>query len=434
MDSPLIVGVLDDGYYIASDIAAMIHLTKKVLYIEDGHIFISNGSASNVYDFQGNEIELKPKTVTWNIEKAEKKGFETFMLKEINEQPEILRKISHMRIKNSGVFFEELKLTKTFLKKIKRIYLTACGTAYHACFLGKYYIEEFTGLPAEVILSSEFRYTRPKLGKDELVISISQSGETADTLASIREAKRNGSKVLSLCNVVGSTIERESDGVIYTHAGLEIGVASTKAYTSQVITIFLLALFLSELRGEDKDLNKDLIFKELRRIEKRVLSVLANTRKIKSCAKKYHKHKGAFYLGRHFNYPTALEGALKNKEISYMHAEGYAAGEMKHGPIALIDETFAVFCIATKGQVYDKMISNIQEVHARKGLIITLATEGDEKVKGISHDVIYVPYTVEELSPIINIVAFQLIAYYIARYKGCDIDKPRNLAKSVTVE
>ena len=388
----------------------------------------------NVYDFQGNEIDSKPEIITWNVEKAEKKGFETFMLKEIHEQHEILKKIVQYRIRGQEILFEELQLSPTFLKGIKRIYLTACGTAYHACVLGKYYIEEFTNLPAEVILSSEFRYTRPKLGKKELVISISQSGETADTLASIREAKRNGSRVLSFCNVVGSTIERESDGVIYTHAGLEIGVASTKAYTSQVLTVFLFALYLSHLRNEDNSLNKELIIKELKDVSEKVKNVLDNALSIKKCAKRYYRYNSAFYLGRHFNYPTALEGALKNKEISYMHAEGYAAGEMKHGPIALIDQNFPVFCIVTKGQVYEKMISNIEEVHARKGLIISIATQGDRKVKTISSDVIYVPYTIEELSPIINIVAFQLIAYYIARYKGCDIDKPRNLAKSVTVE
>ncbi|MBN1521565.1 MAG: glutamine--fructose-6-phosphate transaminase (isomerizing) [Candidatus Aureabacteria bacterium] len=434
MDSPLIVGIMEGAYYIASDIAAMIHHTKNVIYLNDGEIFISDGSKMNIFDFQGNEIEARLETITWNIEKAEKKGFDTFMLKEINEQPEILRKIVQHRIRGKQIFFEELKLSRSYLKKVRRIYLTACGTAYHACFLGKYYIEEFTDLPAEVILSSEFRYTRPKLGKGELVISISQSGETADTLASLREAKRNGSKVLSLCNVAGSTIERESDGVVYTHAGLEIGVASTKAYTSQVLTIFLLSLYLSHLRSEDKSLNKELIFQELKEIAQKAGSVLDDAPKIRKCAKKYYRYPGAFYLGRHFNYPTALEGALKNKEISYMHAEGYAAGEMKHGPIALIDQNFPVFCIATQGQVYDKMISNIEEVHARKGLIVSLATAGDDKVKIISSDVIYVPHTIEELSPIINIIAFQLVAYHIARFKGCDIDKPRNLAKSVTVE
>ena len=434
MDSPLVVGIMDKGCYLASDIAAMINFTKKVIYLDDNQIFISNGEDLEICDFKGNIVEPEVREITWDVEKAEKKGYETFMLKEIFEQPDILKKIIKHRIKNGKIVFEEFKFDLNKLKKIDRIYLTACGTAYHACFLGKYYIEEFTNVPAEVIISSEFRYSKPKLGRNELVIAISQSGETADTLASIREAKKNASRVISLCNVVGSTIERESDGVIYTHAGLEVGVASTKAYTSQVLTVFLFALFLSALRSEDKNLNKELIFKELGQLYKKVKSVLDLANEIKKCAKKYSVYKSAFYLGRHFNFPTALEGALKNKEISYMHAEGYAAGEMKHGPIALIDENFPVFCVATKGSVYGKMISNIEEVQARGGKVVSIATKGDEKVSSISDDVIYVPETVEELSPIVNIVAFQLLAYYIAYFKGCDIDKPRNLAKSVTVE
>jgi glucosamine--fructose-6-phosphate aminotransferase (isomerizing) len=286
----------------------------------------------------------------------------------------------------------------------------------------------------EVILSSEFRYAKLKLNEKNLVIAISQSGETADTLASIIEAKRHHSKVLSLVNVLNSSIDRESDMVVYTHAGPEIGVASTKAFTSQVMTLLLLAMHVAQCRGEFKRKNDKELLREIFALPKKVEQVIQTEKKIKACALKYHLATSALYLGRHLNFPIALEGALKNKEISYMHAEGYAAGEMKHGPIALIDKTLPVICICTKSRIYEKMMSNVKEVEAREGIIIALATEGDESIKTIAREVLFIPSTMEELSPILNVVVLQLLAYHFAHFKGNEIDKPRNLAKSVTVE
>ena len=312
--------------------------------------------------------------------------------------------------------------------------VVSCGTAFYAGFTGKYLIEHYTSLPVEVDLASEFRYRAPKLDPGTLVFTVSQSGETADTLAGIRMARARGARVISIVNVVGGSIARESDGVIYTHAGPEIGVASTKAYTAQLTAFYLFTVYLGRLRGEMTEETARGLIHDLQQVPGWLDEVLEREDAIRAVAEKHYRAPSALYLGRHFNYPNALEGALKNKEISYMHAEGYAAGEMKHGPIALIDDKLPVVCIATAGSVYDKMISNIREVGARSGRIVSVASDGDEEIAAISEDVIFVPKVPEEYSPIVNVVALQLLAYYIARIRGCDIDKPRNLAKSVTVE
>ena len=327
-----------------------------------------------------------------------------------------------------------MQITDAELKAIKQIVIISCGTAYHAGMVGRYLLEQFVRIPVEVDLASEFRYRDPIVDKDTLVMTVTQSGETADTLAGLREAKRRGSKVISICNVVGSSIARESNGVIYTHAGPEIGVASTKAYTSQVTAFYLFTLYLGRLKGAIKpDIEKKMI-EQLRRLPELVAQELKNQDSIMHCTEKYYKAQSALYLGRSYNYPSALEGALKLKEISYIHAEGYAAGEMKHGPIALVDENLPVICVCPASPIYDKMISNIQEIKARRGKVISIATEGDEGIKKHSDDVIYIPKCDEAFSPILVQVPLQLLAYYIAVKRGCDVDQPRNLAKSVTVE
>jgi glucosamine--fructose-6-phosphate aminotransferase (isomerizing) len=435
-NSPLVVGLGNKENFIASDVTAIIDHTKKVIYINNLEVVILNHNKIKITDIDGNNIDYSISEVDWDIDKVEKGGYEKFMMKEMHEQPEVIRQLIKSRIKkdNTGVEFAHCGLDPKNLNKLQKLAIVACGTAYHAGIVGRYLIEHFTDIPVEIDIASEFRYRKPKLSDDTFVISVTQSGETADTIACIREAKRKGCYLLSICNVVGSTISRESDAVIYTHAGPEIGVASTKAYTTQLVAFSLLTIYLAQLKGQMKPELTKRIIAELETIPDKIQSILEKKETIKKIAYKYAKAKSTLYIGRGFNYPTALEGALKNKEISYIHAEGYPAGEMKHGPIALIDKDLPVICICTKGDFYEKMISNIKEVEARKGKIIIIATEGDEEIKKIADDVIYVPETWDEFSPIINVVPLQLFAYYTALARGCDIDKPRNLAKSVTVE
>lgn len=436
LNSPLIVGVGNNENFIASDVPAIIDRTRKVIYLNDLEMAILNDAKIEITDFNGNKRTHNIIEVKWGIDKVEKGGYEKFMLKEIDEQPQVIRQTLTGRIKKdkTGVEFRAPGLAPEIIERMHKLCIVACGTAFHAGIVGRYLLEHFTNIPVEIDIASEFRYRKPKLDKNTFVMSVTQSGETADTLASIREAKKKGCYLLSICNVLGSTIARESDAVIYTHAGPEIGVASTKAYTAQLTAFYLFAIYLAQVKKEmRKDLAKRMIV-ELESMPSKIQSILNKKEDIKKCAEKYYNAKSALYLGRGFNYPTALEGALKNKEISYMHAEGYPAGEMKHGPIALIDKDLPVICICTKGDFYDKMLSNIKEVEARSGRIIAIATEGDTEVKEIAEDIIYVPETWEEFSPIINVVPLQLFAYYTALARGCDIDKPRNLAKSVTVE
>jgi len=433
--SPLIIGLGKDENFIASDVSALLKKTKKVIYLEDGQMAVIRADSCEIKNLSGRRMKVVPEKVLWKLEEAEKGGFEKFMLKEIHEQPEILKNVWMGRIRKKGeVHFEEDVMTKKQAHAIKRLMIVACGTAYYAALCGKYILEHYTSIPVEVDLGSEFRYRPIKLSPGTTVLAVSQSGETADTLASIRKAKELGCRILSIVNVVGSTLTRESDAVIYTQAGPEISVASTKAYVTQLAAFYLLSVYLGRVRGEMSHEASAKLLSELVKIPDKIEWILHHQKSIKDCAKKYAKYKGSFYLGRGFNYPTALEGALKNKEISYSHAEAYAAGEMKHGPIALIDKEFPVFCVCTRGSVYEKMISNVKEIEARSGKIIAIANPGDDLVKNLANDVIEVPETLEELSPLINVVPFQLLAYYLAREKGCDIDRPRNLAKSVTVE
>ncbi len=434
--APLIIGVGSGENFVTSDVASILPYTKKVIYLAEKEVIEVRKEGYKKMDLDGKILDSEVKEITWDAESAEKMGYETFMLKEIYEQPEALRRTYYSLISKEaeGIEYEGMPIQNHKLRKIDKIYLVSCGTAYHAAMVGKYFLDASTDLDIQTDWSSEFRYRRLKLDQDKLIILISQSGETADTLASLRIAKSMGCGILSIVNVRDSTIARESHHILYTSAGPEIGVASTKAYTSQIMAISIFAIYLGHLRGDIRDETREQFMSELAHIPDKVARIFENVDKIRSCADKICNAKSAFYLGRGFNFPTALEGALKNKEISYMHCEGYSAGEMKHGPIALIEEKFPVIAICTRGSTYEKMVSNIKEVDARDGLIITIATEGDEFLKTISDEVIYVPEVREEFSPIVNVIPLQLLAYYIAKNRGCDIDKPRNLAKSVTVE
>ena len=434
--SPLIIGLGKGENFIASDVPAIIEYTDRVLYLNDNELCRLTRSDVDIYDHDLEMVERRPSIIEWTLEQAEKGGYEKFMLKEIYEQPVAFRNVlvGRFTTDRGGVVLEKINLDDEIFRSLKKIFIISCGTACYAGMGGRYLLEHHTDLAVEVDYSSEFRYRSPKLDRNTLVITVSQSGETADTIASLRMARERGCKVISVVNVVGSTIDRDSDGVIYTRAGPEIGVASTKAYTAQLGALLLFTLYVGRLRGQIGTEEARCLITEMEALPAKIERVLQVEEQIKEIAPKYAGAKSAFFLGRGFNYPNALEGALKLKEISYLHAEGYPAGEMKHGPIALIDREFPVVCICTKAAKYDKMISNIKEVEARAGRIIAVATEGDSNLEKISEDVIYVPETLEELSPIINVVPLQLFAYHIARLRGCDIDKPRNLAKSVTVE
>lgn len=434
-DSPLAIGLGEDENFIASDVSAVLSHTKKVIYLEDNQIAVVNKDDVKIFDVVGKEVHKKIDIISYDIDEVQKGGFEHFMLKEIYEQPNVLLKIISRYVTSSGnIKFEGLNIKNEALKKIENLVIVACGTAYHAGLVGKYIIESFVRIPVWVDFGSEFRYRKPIIKEKTLVIAISQSGETADTLAAVREAKKNKVKVVSICNVLGSTLTRETDSVIYTQAGPEISVASTKAYTAQLMVLYLLGLYLADLKNT---LSKNYIRKALaclRHVPLKQKEILQASRSIKAIAKK-HLHFGAFlYLGRNINYPTVLEGALKLKEISYIPAEGYAAGEMKHGPLALIDEYRAVVCVANDSLILDKMMSNIQEILARRGKTIVVATIGNKQIKDYVKEVIFIPKIEDIFSPLLTIIPLQLLAYYIAALKGHDIDKPRNLAKSVTVE
>ena len=434
LGNPLVVGIGQGENFLASDVTAFLEYTKEAVFLNDNEIALITEADAKIFDFKGEELSLEPVNISWDPEQAQKGGFEHFMLKEINEQPLILRDIFKQRIKNKEIIFEELSLTRYFFKTIDNIIIVACGTAYHAGLGGKYLLESLTGLPVSVNFSSEFRYARQILTPSTLVIAISQSGETADTLAAVKQIRSQGIKVLAICNVLGSSLSRESDGVIYTHAGPEISVASTKAYTAQITILALFTLFISDIKDSLFPDRKDKLLDLLVDIPNLLEKILKHQQDIIKIAKR-HSHFGSFlYLGRNINYPSALEGALKLKEISYIQAEGYAAGEMKHGPIALIDEYRAVVCIATQSFVYEKMISNIQEINARRAKIIAIGTEGDTALKNFTKEVIFIPKTEEIFSPLLVAVPLQLLAYSIAVKRGCHVDQPRNLAKSVTVE
>ncbi len=435
--SPLVLGIGKNETFIASDAMAILHRTRNIVYLEDGRIAAIDLKKVKILDKKGKVYPMKVHKVDWEYEAADKGSYEKFMAKEIHEQPQIIEQTLERRAPDNSdkIVLEDISLTKKQARKISRIAIVSCGTAYYAGLAGKYLLENSLSIPVEVESASEFRY-RPRkfLDPHTLLVLVSQSGETADTLASLRAAKSKGCRVLSIVNAIGSSIARESDDLIYTHAGPEIAVASTKAYTAQLLAFHLLTLHLGALRAEIGLAHTKNVLKELRRVPDQIRALLQQESRIEAIAQKHYRAKSIFYLGRGFNYPTALEAALKTKEIAYTHAEGYAAGELKHGPIAMIDPDFPVVCLCTRSATYEKMISNIKEVEARSGKIILLASESDSKIRSLAEDVIYVPDATEEISPILNIVPLQLFSYHIARIKGCDIDKPRNLAKSVTVE
>ncbi|MBO9540534.1 glutamine--fructose-6-phosphate transaminase (isomerizing) [bacterium] len=434
--APLLAGVGQGENFLASDAAAILSHTRDIIYLEDGELAVVTREAITVYD-----ANLRPKTkdvtrIDWNLVAAEKAGYEHFMLKEIHDQPTTLTNTLGGRFddREGKLYLDEIGLTADEIRAFERVMVIACGTALYSGNVGKYLIEEFARLPVECDFASEFRYRNPVIDEKTLVIVVSQSGETADTLAALREAKRRGAKTLGVINVKGSSIAREVDGTLYIHAGPEIGVASTKAYTAMVAAFTLLALHLGQVRGKLTNVQVGEVLKELKTIPGLITAMLERTDAIQDVAQAFAACRDFLFLGRGFNFPTAMEGALKLKEISYIHAEAYAAGEMKHGPIALIDENMPTVAIATAGATYDKVVSNLQEVKARNGVVIAIATEGDIGITEHVDRVIYVPAVREHLSPLVNVVPLQLLAYHIARLRGCDVDQPRNLAKSVTVE
>ncbi|MBI5530477.1 MAG: glutamine--fructose-6-phosphate transaminase (isomerizing) [Candidatus Doudnabacteria bacterium] len=440
--SPLVLGLGNKEYIIASDVSAILRHTRQVIYLDDGEMAILTSDDFNVVDVESamrgettKQIYKQIQEIEWDIKQAQKEGYPHFMLKEINEQDEVVRNALRGRLlmEEGTAKLGGLENVEDKLRGIKRMVIAACGTAYYAGLIAEYMFSEFAGLLTKTEIASEFRYRHPILDEQTALLNISQSGETADTLAALREAKRKGILSLGIVNVVGSTIARETDAGVYNHAGPEIGVASTKAFISQLTVLSLLTLFLGRQRNMPATEGKNLA-EELNLIPEKIAQILKQQKYIKKIAQQYAGYEHALYLGRKYNYPVALEGALKLKEISYIHAEGYAAGEMKHGPIALVDKNlFSVF-IAPYDTVYEKIISNMQEIKARGGKIIAIATEGNKDIKKIADDVIYIPPAPEMLSPLLTTVPLQLFAYYAAAERGCPIDQPRNLAKSVTVE
>ena len=434
-DSPLILGYGDGCNFLASDVTAIIRHTRKVGYMEDGEVAVLTRDGIQCYNHLMQPIEKKISQVDWEIDAAEKGGYEHFMFKEIMEQPEALRRCIFPRIKDNQVYFEDFGLSEDYIRSISRIYIVACGSSYHVGMVGKYNIERLTRKPVEVALASEFRYMSPIVDENTLVVTISQSGETLDTMAALREAKRLGAKILSIVNVVGSSIARESDEVLYTWAGPEIAVATTKAYSTQMAVIDLLALYFARILGTVDQKEYETVLQEMLMLPGKMEIILSHTDTVQYLASQYFNHDSVFFIGRNVDYALGLEGSLKLKEISYIHSEAYASGELKHGTISLIEDGTLVIALGTYSKLFDKAMSNVVEVKARGADVLALTTESHrEEMAQTANAVMTIPDTHDLLLPSLGVVPLQLFAYYVALMRGCDIDKPRNLAKSVTVE
>ena len=432
-DNPLIIGLGDGENYIASDVTALIEHTRKVCYLEDNEIAVISKDSVHIYNLNGEEVEVKVKEIDWNINAAEKDGHPHFMMKEIMEQPKVIRDTVTPRIKNGEVVLDGIELDR-YLDTVNKIVITACGSAYHAGFVGKYVLEKLARVPVEVDLASEFRYRDPMINKNSLVIAVSQSGETADTLAALKEAKRRGAKTIAIVNVVSSAIATTADDVIYTWAGPEIAVATTKAYSAQLTVFYLLAIYMARRLGKIDDARNAQLITDLLKLPEKVEKLFEQKTVIQNMASLYFNEKHIFFIGRNLDYASALEGSLKLKEISYIHSEAYAAGELKHGTISLIEEGRLVVAVACQNQLFEKTLSNIREVKARGADIIAIANENNAVIQSETDKVLYIPSTDPLFTASLSVIPMQFFGYYVAAANGCDIDKPRNLAKSVTVE
>ena len=435
VSSPLIIGLGTDENLLASDIPAVLSRTRSVIPVEEGQVVELRPGSVRITDFDGNELHPTPLEIDWDVARAQKSGYDDFMLKEIHEQPAAVRDTLVGRIDSSGhLALDELRMSEDLLRDVDKVFVVACGTAFHSGLVAKYAIEHWARLPVEIEIASEFRYRDPVLDANTLTLGVSQSGETIDTLEAVRHARHQQSHVIAITNTVGSSIAREADGILYTHAGPEVGVAATKTFATQMVALDLVALYLAQVRGTKFPHEIAEIVAELRTLPEKVERALLLDEEVRRLSERFYEARDFLFIGRHTGYPAALEGALKLKEISYIHAEGYPAGELKHGPIALVEDGVPVVAVATECHVYPKVLSNIQEVKARGATVIAVATEGDEQIAGIADHVLYVPRTPELLAPVVVSVPLQLLAYHIAKLRDCDVDQPRNLAKSVTVE